>query len=225
LAATLPLLLAVWLIIRLARRLADLVAAQRAARDLRRLGQPISEDGLCRIVPSPEPFAFAVGIFEPVVAVSPPLWDKLTFGQRQVLLAHERAHVNRRDLLVSQILWAASLFGAPTTGRTALSLWELTSELLCDREAVLAAGRPSIVADAILAVARMRKRPTALPLTAVGAHGYVMERIESLLREEPDGAPAAARLSTLGWLGVALFLFGCTVFSEPLHHLLETLLG
>lgn len=224
------LILATWtFIFRIARRLADVVAAHGVARDVRAVGQRVSEDALCHVVPSSEPFAFAVGIFNPVVAVSSAAWDPLEQEQRHALLAHERAHVDRHDLLTRELLWIASLLSFPPVGRNALSLWTLASERLCDRYAVNASGKASVVAAAILAVARMRLRTrreaVTVPSMALGADSFVTERIESLLREEPDGARTAARLSSAGLLGFGLFLLCCACLSEPLHHLLETLLG
>ncbi|MBI4859176.1 MAG: M48 family metalloprotease [Candidatus Riflebacteria bacterium] len=217
--------LVVVMTLRSGRRAVELLLGQRAARSFKRLGRPLTADGLCRVVPSSQTFAFALGVLEPVVAVSSRTWANLAPGHRQALLAHERAHVDRRDLIARELLWTASLFGLPATVRHALSLWQLASEQLCDRQAAGAAGGPGVVAEAILAVARLCKTPPPLPPAALGADSFVVERIESLLSDEPESATAAARLLDAGVLCGLVFILGCALFSEPLHHLLETFLG
>ena len=54
---------------------------------------------------------------------------------------------------------------------------------------------------------------------------HVTARVHSLLDGEPDGAFGATRLSRWFLGASAAIALAATVFSEQLHHLLETILG
>ncbi|HEX8243913.1 MAG TPA: M56 family metallopeptidase [Longimicrobium sp.] len=101
----------------------------------------------------------------------------LTPGQLRAVLAHERAHVDRRD---AAWRWAAALverifFFQPLNRRAAARLREL-SETLCDELALASGARAVDLAAALLAVAEW---VTATP-RAVPVPGFFAEDGESL---------------------------------------------
>jgi Zn-dependent protease with chaperone function len=102
-----------------------------------------------RGLPNP---AFTVGWFRPVVYVARELADRLTFRELVAVLAHERAHVERRDpLRLSAVRFLArTLFWLPALGRLADDLAD-EAEVAADDAA--AKGRPLVLASALLAIA------------------------------------------------------------------------
>ena len=53
----------------------------------------------------------------PRVLLSRGLFDALSAEERAVILAHERAHVRRRDALVGSVARAVAVFHLPWVGR------------------------------------------------------------------------------------------------------------
>lgn len=197
--------------------------AQRAAGHLRSLGAPLGER--CYVVPASERFAFTAGVVSPAVIFSSAAWAALSPAERDAIVAHELAHLAHGDLWRRALLGFAAALGAPVLVGHALRLWELSAERICDQAAARRVGRPSTVASAMLALVRSGPLPLA-PVGAVfAAANHVPQRIESVLREEPDGRAASHRLAVLLALAAAALCVACGVYAEPLHHALETLLG
>ncbi len=198
--------------------------AQRAAGRLRSLGVPLGERH-CHLVPSSERFAFTAGVFSPAVIFSSAAWEVLAPAEREAIVAHELAHLAHGDLWRRALLGFAAALGAPVLVGRALGMWELSAERICDRAAAQRVGRPSTVASAMLALVRSGPPPLAPAGAVFAAARHVPQRIESLLREEPDGHGRSRRLVLLLSLSAGALCVACAVFAEPLHHALETLLG
>ena len=201
------------------------VDAQRAAWRFRRMGEPLAEAHRCVVVPLDEPLVFTAGALSPTVVISRGAWARLNPNERQAVIEHELAHIANGDLWRRALLAIAACFAAPGRAAFALRLWDRSAERICDRQAADAVGRPTVVAGAIVALARGMSR-RGVPAGAVFAAACsITERVHSLLNAEPDGAGSATRLSW--WFfgaGVGLAL-ASAAFSEPLHHVLETILG
>lgn len=198
--------------------------AQRSANRLRSLGAELETRG-CYVVPARERFAFTAGLASPTVILSSAAWGTLSPDQRDAVLAHELGHVAHGDLWRRAVLGLAASFGAPFLAARLLGVWSLAAERICDRRAALAIGRPSTVASAMLALARTAP-PHMAPAGAVfAAASHVPERVQSLLDEGPGGeAPSKYLLWAL--FGAALgAAAACALFSGPVHHALETILG
>ncbi|MBI5509128.1 MAG: M56 family metallopeptidase [Deltaproteobacteria bacterium] len=198
--------------------------AQRAAARLRAVGAPIDQTG-CYLVPSQERFAFTAGLLSPTVVVSSAAWHALDSDERDAVLAHELAHVAHGDLRLRAILGLAAALGFPFLVNRTLRLWELSAERICDRRAALAVQRPSTVASAMLALVRAAPPKLAPEGAIFAAACHVPERVESVLREEPDGERPSRRLMAATVLAAVAVTATCGLFSEPIHHILETILG
>lgn len=197
--------------------------AQRASATLRTLGTALGER--CYLVPSQERFAFTVGVFSPAVLLSSAAWEALGPQERAAVVAHELAHLEHGDLWRRVMLGFAASFGAPFLVEHTLRLWALSAERICDRRAAQVVGRPSVVASAMLELVRVTPSPLAPAGALFAASGDVPERVRSVLSEEPGGErPARHLVRWAAAAGVALTV-ACGVFAEPLHHLLETILG
>lgn len=224
-AVELLVVLGVFVSVRLAQLSWSHARAQRAAWRFRRLGEPVGGDDRAVLVPLDEPMVFTAGALSPTVVISRGAWVGLGEEERHAVLAHELAHVAGGDIWRRAVLAALSCFAAPGFATCALRLWDRAAERICDRNAAQVVGQPSVVAQAILTLARGMGR-TPVPAGAVFAAACdVTDRVHSLLDGEPDGARAASRLlwwTLVGALGVAV---AAAVWSADLHHFLETILG
>ena len=203
------------------------LALVRVARALRvvgalaRVGEERAELG-CTIVESPQPVCVAAGFLQPRVLISRGLLDSLGNEERAVVLAHERAHVRRRDALAAAAVRALSVVHLPGVGRWLTSERDVAAEQACDDEAAAVADRLAVAAT-ILRVERAVWQSSAVGLELVGsAFGAraVERRVEALMAE--PSAPTSLRALT-GSLGVALV--AVVLHADDLHHLTEFLLS
>lgn len=170
-----------------------------------------------RVVPGlPNP-AFTVGLLRPHVYVAAELTEWLSGAELRAVLAHERAHVVRRDPLRLSVLrfFACMLFWIPALRRLAA---DVADEAEVQADDAAAREHPLQLASAILSVAAWREAttPTAIdPVTADGApvavgftcHSLVERRVRRLAGE--DARPrthvtrrslvAATIVLLLGW--------------------------
>lgn len=145
------------------------------------------------------------------VAVSPrtvgvPRWsiDRLAPAQHRAMLAHEIAHLARRD--PQWRLRARAIGALLPTPLTALALRRLDdiAELQCDAWAVATTGDPRALAEclaACLAHGSARTTPEfAAPMAA--AHSPLVERVRRLIEEPPMSRPAPGLLRRIAIVGV-----------------------
>ena len=199
--------------------------AQRAAWRFRRLGEPLAGHSRAVLVPLDEPMVFTAGALSPTVVISRGAWNSLDTDEQRAVLGHELAHVEGGDIWRRAALALLACFAAPGFASYALRLWDRSAERICDRRAADVVGQPSIVAGAIVSLARGMGRGQAPAGAVFAAACHVTDRVHSLLDGEPDGALGATRLSWLflgAGTGIAL---AAAALSEQLHHLLETILG
>lgn len=160
------------------------------------------------VYPHDRPCAITYGLFRPTVLLSSWMVEQLDARELESVLAHELAHVARRDYLV---IWLAMIlrdafFYLPTS-RTAFRSLQSEKELACDDLAVCATGRPLALASALgkvwLRGLDVRFVALAQPLSGTGAS--METRIERLLDGEPArGYNAGSRIAALGVGGAVL---------------------
>ena len=195
-----------WLTVR--RALAPLEAeASRAGDTFWQAARAAGIDpGRLRVVSGlPNP-AFTVGWFRPMIYVAAELAEWLTPDELAAVLAHERAHLVRRDPLRLSVLrfLGRTLFWLPALHRLAADAAD-DAEVTADDAA--AAGRPLVLASAILALAHWRT-PPALVRASVGiSTGFSVgfyrpdlldRRIRRLAGEEPPVTSHVTRRSIVG---------------------------
>lgn len=140
------------------------------------------------------------------------LADQATPDGLEAILAHELAHLVRRDgpwLWVGQVLvWC--LWIQPMN-RLATARWQRSSEFLCDGWAVAGGVRPTTLARCLtdLAEAPAVVVP-AIATTAVSSRPVLVERVESLLCDPPHPA------STWATTALALVLLAVTPFAPAI---------
>ena len=195
----------VWVSARLGRkgRLAPVHYQQRLLELSRRLG-------LKRPVRLLESRAVAVpvvaGLLKPVILLPTSALTGLSPLQLEMILAHELAHVRRRDPLVNalQHLVETALFYHPAVWWVSNVVRE-EREACCDAVATRLCGNPLAYAETLARLERLRG-PGPLVLAASG--GRLKARIERLLglRSAPTGSPLVTfglALGLVGLLGVA----------------------
>lgn len=201
---------------------ARVVRAVKVLDVLARTGEARHDLGVT-VIETSHPVCLAGGLFRPRVLMSRGLLDSLSDDERTVVLAHERAHVRRRDALVAGIVRALAVFHLPAVARWLVSELEVAAEQACDEEAAECVGNRVAVASTILTVERAAQDASTnqLGLVAVsfGQRG-VARRVEPLLAEP---APPRSLRAPAAWVGVATV--GVLVLADELHHLTESLLS
>lgn len=209
-------------LMRAALSAATILRATRILESLSKTGLRRTELGIT-VIETSQPVCFTAGLFRPEVLISRGLLELLKDEERAVVLAHEQAHVRRRDALVAIVVRACVAFHLPKIAGWLVRELELAAEQVCDEEAGSIAGDRIAVAAAILAVQRAAQTTATRQLGAVtvafGEHA-VERRVESLLSEPLPSA-------SLGWCYIVLALVATTLllFADRLHHATESLLS
>lgn len=135
------------------------------------------------------------------------VFSELDTQQREAVLAHEVAHLRRRDpwwLLaahaVAHVGWLQPL------NRVALRRLDAAAELMCDDWAASRADRRHELAEALFLCAQRMTRVSAPALATTMARGSspLLARIESLLKQRPTSLPRPMRLGLAALLGCVL---------------------
>ncbi len=199
----------------------EAVEWRRILGNLGALAIPATEPGVFRLA-TERPLVFTVGFLGPRIYLSDGLRTLLGGEDLEVVLAHEGAHVARRDGLRKLIVSALGVALPPSTRRRILLDFDDTCEHLCDEQAALAVGDTARVARTLLRVARLefREAPATPEGSVHGAPGATGRRVRSLLEGRPPVAGSRWSLA-LGALAVSVGLLG-TFASGPLHHVAET---
>ena len=148
------------------------------------------------------PVPLALGLGEPEICLPPRALAGLTAEQQEGMLAHELAHLARRDplwLVISHVL-AGALFFQPLNWVARRRLREI-SEMLSDEWAVRFTGRPLSLAGCLAEVAGWSVGLRPLPLPGMADRpSSLAKRIRRLLDETRSPEHPARRV----WLGAAM---------------------
>lgn len=150
--------------------------------------------------------ACVIGVRRPVVVIDPDLATRFDPRELEGVIAHELAHVRRRDNLVATVLSVIRdvVFFVPG-GRWALRQLLVEREIAADQLAVQTTRRPGALAAGLLKVLdRAPMSPACAPLLP---HGTLVERVEHLV----DDRPAPGRVRTASELVAVSTVFGAVV--------------
>lgn len=174
-----------------------------------------------RVVESNKPLAIAVGFHHMQVFISDYLLKTLSAQQLSVVLAHEHAHLKRKDGLYHMLGHLFSFAHLPWLRRRLCEDMSLASEQACDEAAAMTTGDRLYVAKTIVFLERLfsKKVVPGHGLSITGSN--IQERVESLLRE-PVVYSVSYRMYALAVM--ALLFISLTAVSE-LHHQTEHILG
>lgn len=216
--AALAILLTAWAL--------DCWRARRLVSSLIRLSQRDPVHGV-HVVAVDAPLAFAAGLRSPELFVSRQLIAGLTPQQLSIVIAHERAHAERRDSLRQLAASCAAWLHLPALRRTLLAELSMAAEQACDERAAAQTGDRLAVAQAIVSVEKLfgqwTSADTAHSLPAPASHftgGNVPGRVQALL-DAPRAAPPSRYAPPL----LALIAASPMAFALPLHHMTESLFG
>ena len=160
--------------------------AERLARRLR-VGVPF------RVVESAVVDApILIGWLQPLVVLPLAAMAHMTAAQVEALVAHELAHIRRRDYAINllQTIAEALLFFHPGVWWVSRRIRQ-EREHCCDDAAIAVAGEATAYAEALMALASWREREFQPSLGA--AKGSLLLRIRRLLSVAPDGRAAGSR--------------------------------
>ena len=174
----------------------------------------------CRVVPFDEPQALVLGTFKSEIYISQGLIDKFDRDALDAIIAHEKAHVARRDPLWRFLASDALVFHLPMATKKLDDQLRLIQELIADGDA---GGRQTEsrikLAQTLIGFARTRVSKT------VSAFEFGSGNIEIRVRQLLDADEKSGKISLVLILsgGFAL-LFLAIAVSRQLHLLFEFLL-
>jgi Zn-dependent protease with chaperone function len=133
--------------------------------------------------------AYVVGTRRPLLVVDRQLVARLDDEELEGVLAHELAHVRRRDTPVAQLLGIVRdlMFFVPGGGWAVQQLHR-ERELAADQLAVRITRRPGALASGLLKVLDEAPSGTA-PCAALAPNGSVVDRVKILIDESPSPTP------------------------------------
>jgi Zn-dependent protease with chaperone function len=148
--------------------------------------------------------AFVAGVRRPVVVLSATLVERLDADELEGVLAHELAHVKRRDNLVATALGALRdvTFFVPGGGWAVRQLHR-ERELAADQIAVTATGRPGALASGLLKVLEAGPRE-ADPCAAFAPAGGLVDRVKVLVDDRPQPSRTRRSWETVAVVGAVL---------------------
>ena len=158
--------------------------------------------------------ALVLGWRKPLILLPTGISSRLTSVQLDSVLAHELAHIRRRDYFVNlvQCLVEIVFFYHPMVWWASASA-RREREGCCDDLAVQVCGKRTVYVEALIALERQRAQP---PLALAVAHGDLTVRVQRLLGNRVSYAYSSRLLLRLGLallLGVSVsFAQGGTTF-------------
>jgi TonB family protein len=183
-------IIAVWLIgaaVQGSRLVASLLRIER----IRRNAAPLDICGECVLVSTDVTIPIAAGLLKPVVIIPKMVVETLAPNDLERVVAHERAHIRRKDILGNLIQRSieAVLFFNPCVyiiGRNLIN----ERESACDDVAVQQTGAVTDYAECLASLAQSVRRRQAPLLTpsALGSRNALVARIERLARNGASGA-------------------------------------
>ncbi|WP_309891279.1 M56 family metallopeptidase [Archangium sp.] len=190
---------------------------------LESLGTP--RPGLFPIVaiPGAPRLCHAAGFVRGRILLSASLEASLSPTELRSALAHEEAHLRRRDPLLGLLLGVAGLFAAPFLARACAAVYQTAAEEACDAEAAATMGDGGLVAGALVKVATLQRKLSNVAADAPAFGALALERRVRLLLDGEARATTARALRVAGAVALAagLLVLAHTAF---LHHAVETAL-
>jgi hypothetical protein len=211
-----PLVLAIAGGVAVVRRFRSLHREWRMARTLAASGRhdPLAAD--LRLLDRHEPIAMAIGGVGGTVLLSTGLLERASRATLDVILAHERAHLARRDYLRSILDRLMASLLPSRVGRLLLARIMLAREQACDAVAARTEGGALAVANALAEVVRLEVSHQAGGMSV--SAGPIEARVLYLL-EPPPPPGRSRRITEIATLATAITLLG----AGPAHHAIERL--
>jgi Zn-dependent protease with chaperone function len=194
----------------------------RLARLLRRVGSRKMPEGYVLV---PGNASFTAGALRGDVFVGADLAASIDPVGLAVVIAHERAHQRHHHVLAKIAARAFAVLHLPWIGRRLTTELDTALEQACDLEAARAVGDPLLVADSLIAVARLRaSTPEGALAGFADAPDALARRVNALC--SPSWGAAAGTRVVAAFMGfaAALLVAVTALFDRPLHDVTEALL-
>lgn len=204
--------------LRAARAAAAIARSLGTLASLRRAAETRSELGVA-VVDTAAPLCVAAGLVAPRVLVSRAVVDGLLPSELSIVLAHERAHAERRHALAAIGSSALASLHLPGVARTIARELAVAAEQVADEEAARASD-PVSVAEVLLKMERFALGASLGRAALAFGPTAIERRVHALL--EPTSGDASLRPAVVKAAIVALLLFAA---SGELHHATESVLG
>lgn len=170
----------------------------------------------------PMPTALLMGWLRPSLVADRRFWRALAPAERQAVIAHESAHLARRDPQLTMLLRALTSLAPRWASRHLLKTWLHRAECRADAIAVAELQSPLALAQALVRCARMGGG-NATQLGCGG--GHLEARIHALLDETPATARRSPDLGAPDLFILATLMVGGLLLTPWLHHHVEHLLN
>ena len=166
-----------------------------------------------------------IGHFKPIILLPLGVLSGLTGTELEMVLAHELAHIMRKDYLFNlmQAVAETVFFYHPAVWFLAAVL-HTERENCCDDLATSVGGNPRQLARALAALAELTHLASPTPrltLAAVGLHNSLLSRVRRLVHGRP-AKTSGFWPASLALLGVGLLLAVGLFSTHPLKHLTHT---
>lgn len=212
--------------LKLLRMLTDTEREGAIRSQLREWG--IDWPGEIQVVAIGFPCCFVMGWRHPRLILSTAVLDGLTAAQVAAVVAHERAHLDRRDNAWRVMAHLASLTHLPGLGQRAYRRWAFGAEVACDDMAGASLGSRIAVAEALVRFQRLlndrgESGKGLSPLGVAFLQAGMLDRRVRLLLEHPPLARSIFR--HWPWLLVPIALWQADAIHQGLEVLLAVLHG
>jgi beta-lactamase regulating signal transducer with metallopeptidase domain len=190
------------------RRRGQVMLDQRVVELLQRLSQQLNFKCTIRCLQSDDVKVPAViGFWQPVLLVPLGMVTGLTPQELESILAHELAHIHRRDGLANllQTVFETLLFYHPAVWWISFVI-RTERENCCDDVAVTLCGDRFALAKALLRIEEARSSQTSLVLAASG--GRLLHRVRRILSTQHSPQTPKWPIGLLGVLWVSLLTGG-----------------
>lgn len=204
-----------------ARGLAVVRRLRSASMDLRALEALGVRRGALVEVPGDTPLCHAMGVLRPRVLLSAGVRARLGRESVEAAVAHEHAHLRRRDPAALAFLHLASIFGLP--GSRVWSAFRAAADEAADAEAAAEVGGVAVAQALVLMARFMTERAAPLPFSALAFGAHPLEQRVVLLLAGPAAPGRPFGLPLAGVIAAAVIALGM-IGAEPIHHLIEDLL-
>lgn len=183
-----------------------------------RLAQPSELGDRVRLLDDPRPMALTTGVLSPVILLSRGLTERLDRATLDIVLAHERGHMQRHDTTWALLDRLAASLLPKNVAKPLLDELDLAREQACDEFAAQQSS-PAEVAAALMKVARLGIADMRLGHSVASASLEL--RIRHLLDEGQDFGRADSRV---GMTSLVILLLGAGPVHDGVEHLLAALL-
>lgn len=209
------------LVVKISNHLLTLRQSRRLLRQLTNTAS-FSSEHQAWLLDCEAPVAMTTGIRRKRTLLSSGLVQRLCAQSVRAVVAHEHAHEARHDTFWKMALGVVSFAHLPATRRALLADHEFASEQACDDRAGVDVGSRVRVAQALIAVERMRvpAAPAGLVALSFGAHG-LPARIESLVTTPTYSKWSSRTIQSVAFATVVALLLA----ADLLHHFTETVVA